>query len=167
MKNKSIDQEMAIDEYKKLLIRIKKSDKSIDTIKLLGGEPTLHTQFEKIIKISLKQFTFVQIFTNGIIEEKRKIFLEQFFPRVKLTFNVMTPGMMFNKKIHKEVISCIDIFSQRTEVTLSLTIDPHTNIDLILNAIEKRTWASVFGFRIGFSNPVAGEKNLSFIDQFS
>lgn len=160
MADTTIDREMELKNFEKILKKMRNKNLRIDMVKLLGGEPTLHSQFEDIIKLSLKHFPYVQIFTNGILTENKAKFLKQFFPRVRFTLNVMTPGFLLNKKIRELVLERIKDFCAKTEITLSLTIDPFTDIDLTLKSITNEIIKAVHTFRLGFVNPVAGERNL-------
>ncbi len=164
MKKTTIDREMSLKDFEDVLKKMKRN--KIDTVKLLGGEPTLHSKFEEIIKMSLNYFSNVQVFTNGIISDDKASFLADYFPRVKLTVNIMTPGFLIQKNIRQLVIKRLNEFSRRTEVTLSLTIDTATDISLILKTITPHVIKQVTGIRIGFANPIAGEKNFLTFEQF-
>lgn len=45
MSNKLIRKEMSLENFKKTLLKIKKNPE-IQVVKLLGGEPTLHSRFK-------------------------------------------------------------------------------------------------------------------------
>lgn len=164
MKRQLIPREMTLIDYGKILQKLK--NKNVDTVKLLGGEPTLHTNFEQIINLTLEKFPFIQIFTNGIFNDNKSKFLEKFFPRIKLTFNLMTPSFQFNPQIRELLIKRIISYASRTEITLSLTIDPTSNIDFILNIVSEKVVKNVNSIRIGLSNPIVGKKNFYSFDQF-
>ncbi len=166
MNNQLIKKEMSLADFKTILLKMKKIKNKIDTVKILGGEPTLHSSFNKIINLSLKHFTYVQIFTNGIFSDEKASFLSQNLPRIKFTFNVVTPGFIFNKKIRENVVKRILFFSQKTEVTLSLTIDNTTDLEIIFKTIPRAIFDKVKIIRIGLSNPVAGEKNYYQFEDF-
>lgn len=164
MANTIQDKEMDIVEFKSILARMKKV--GIEVVKLLGGEPTLHTKLEEIIKLSLEDFRFVQIFTNGIISDTTTKFLLPYFPKVQFTFNVMTPGYLYSPHIRDIVNKRLLQFASKTNVTLSFTLDMHTDIRLILMHIPDDVLQKVHSVRIGFSNPVAKEKNYYSFDEF-
>lgn len=48
------------------------STNGIKILKILGGEPTLHSQWEKVIDCSQKYFESISIFSNGILMDKLK-----------------------------------------------------------------------------------------------
>lgn len=149
--------DMKLTDFEFLLNRLKKSGSKI--VKILGGEPTLHKNLDKIILQSLKSFDTVQVFTNGIFSDSKAKEISDNFPKVQITFNVMTPGFLFNKRLRETVIQRIKDFSNKTRVTLSLTIDPYTDLGYISKLMPKSVIKNVYNFRIGFSNPTAGEKN--------
>lgn len=157
MKNRKIKQEMNISNFEKILKQIKFYS-TINIIKLLGGEPTLHSKFQDIIKLALKYFPNIQVFSNGILNKSHVKFLEQYFPRIKFTFNVSTPGFQTNKKIKDMVLEYINNFSAKTQVTLSLTLNPSSNIELIINNLPQTTIKSVHSFCINPLNPIFGQK---------
>jgi MoaA/NifB/PqqE/SkfB family radical SAM enzyme len=164
MNTETIDREMELINFQKILRKMKQ--KNIDTVKLLGGEPMLHSRISEIIKLSLKDFKYVQIFTNGIISDDQAVFLKQRLPSIKFTFNVMTPGFQLNPKIRNSVIKRILSFAPHTEITLSLTIDPATDVLFVLKTITEEVIMSAKQMRIGFSNPTAGEAKYYTFDQF-
>lgn len=166
MNDSIIDREMELSNFKRILTEMKMKHHDIDTVKLLGGEPSLHSRFRDIIELSLAAFPYVQIFTNGIFSPEMIFFLQTKVPRVKFTFNVMTPGFQLNQKVHKKVTEAIQIFAPLTEVTLSLTFDMHTDISRALNTVGDETLRIVKSFRLGFSNPIAGERNYYQFEDF-
>jgi MoaA/NifB/PqqE/SkfB family radical SAM enzyme len=159
MNNKLIKKEMSLDDFKKTLLKMKKNPK-IKVIKLLGGEPTLHSKFKEITNLSLKYFPYVQIFTNGIFSDDLANFLISKTPNVAFTFNVTTPGFLLNPKIRSLVSLRIKGLAKKTIITLSLTFDMNSDINLFFKAIGEETLSLVHQFRLGFANPIAGEKNL-------
>jgi MoaA/NifB/PqqE/SkfB family radical SAM enzyme len=158
MRSSEIKKEMDYEDYRKLILRLKKGG-SHTVIKLLGGEPTMHRDFKKIIDYSLKYFQTIQIFTNGVFSEDLRGFLIGKAPRVKFTFNVMTPGYTASAKIRSIVNENIGSLVGKAEITLSLTIDTHSNVSSTINGIDRSVLGKINIVRIGFANPVAGEDN--------
>lgn len=159
MSNKLVKKEMSLKDFKNVLLKMKKNPE-IKTVKLLGGEPTLHSRFEEIINLSLKYFPFVQIFTNGIFSDRLTRFLIEKSPRIGFTFNVFTPGFIGNHKIRMLVLKRINQIINYAPITLSLTFDMNTDLKTFFNLIESDLLKKIHSFRLGFSNPVAGEKNF-------
>jgi len=156
--NKRTKKEMSLKDFETILLKIKNNSK-IRVVKLLGGEPTLHSHFKEIVDLSLKYFPKVQIFTNGIFSDTLIEFLIKKTPKIGFTFNITTPDFLLNPQINRLVLRRIEQLSKRTKVTLSLTYDMHTDINLIFNALKKEILSQVAGFRLGFSNPIVDKKN--------
>jgi len=165
MSNKLIKKEISLSDFKNILLKMKKNPR-VKVVKLLGGEPTLHSEFKEIIELSLNYFPYVQIFTNGIFSGDLTQFLIKKTPKVGFTFNVTTPGFLLSPKICYLVSKKIEQLSKKTKITLSLTYDMHTDINLVFTALKKNVLSQVTSFRLGFSNPTAGQKNYYTFDEF-
>lgn len=57
--------EMPIDAYERLCVYLKE-DGGISRLKIMGGEPTIHSAFDDIVRIGQKYFDSIHIFTNGV-----------------------------------------------------------------------------------------------------
>lgn len=159
MGNKLIRKEMSLKDFKNTLLKMKKNP-GLKTVKLLGGEPTLHSRFEEIINLSLKYFPYVQIFTNGVFSDKLVKFLIKKSSRIGFTFNISTPGFILQPKIRALVLKRINQIINHSTITLSLTFDMNTNLKTLFNLLGSDLLKNIHYFRLGFSNPVAGEKNF-------
>lgn len=159
MEGKQAKKEMSVTDFKTVLRKLKK-EKAVKTIKLLGGEPTLHTHFKEFINLAVKDFSHIQIFTNGVFSDEIAEFLEVHAPHIALTVNIMTPGFLLNPKIRAFVSQRIRVLSQKIRITLSLTFDMHTDMDAVFQALGPESLKLVHRFRLGFSNPVAGGRNF-------
>jgi len=164
MSNLSQDRQISLEDFTRLLKKLKKT--KIDTVKLLGGEPLIHSQIKEIVTLSLAHFPKVQIFTNGIMTGDLALFITKHVPRVQFTFNVVTPGFQLNPQIRKLVIEKILQFAPLTDVTLSLTIDPFTDLELVYRTVTPEVLRAVKSLRIGFSNPTVGERNYYLFEDF-
>lgn len=164
MNKHRLNREMKISDFKQILLKMKRVKKGIDTVKLLGGEPTLHSQFDEIVELSLKYFPHLQIFTNGIFSEEKVGLLIKYSPRIKLTLNIMTPSFLSNERVRAVILDNITRLSAKTNVTLSITMNPHTNWAMLLSNIPREVIKSV-NIRIGIANPILDDKNFySFTD---
>ena len=159
MASKLIRREMPLKDFKNVLLKLKKNPE-IKMVKLLGGEPTLHSKFKEIINLSLKYFSYVQIFTNGVFSDELTKFLIKKSPRIGFTFNVFTPGFIFQPKIRSLVLKRITQTINYSRIALSLTFDMNTDLKTFFNLFEDNLLKKIHFFRLGFSNPVAGEKNF-------
>lgn len=67
--------EMSIGDFEKLCIYL--SANGITLLKIMGGEPTVHSNFEKIIEIAQKYIREISIFTNGLNLNLKNIHLRE------------------------------------------------------------------------------------------
>lgn len=78
------NKEMSTKNFKKLCRYL--SDNGIKVLKIMGGEPTVHTEFEKIISIAQTYFESIIIFTNSINDRIKNIKLRE---NDSITYNFM------------------------------------------------------------------------------
>lgn len=151
----------------KLLVR-KMSEAGILGVNFLGGEPSLHSEFARILKYALRNFLFVRIYTNGIFpEESKKIMLEE-AKRLYLVFNVSTPAFRFNKKIREQVLENISEFASKTAVVLAVT-DVWQNDNILQNVFEHidNSLLKKVSIRLGITTPMVDDKNSIAFEDFS
>lgn len=86
--------EMPVEKFALLCKYLSKN--GITHLKLMGGEPTVHKDFEKIIQIAQENFKGITIFTNGINGR-----IENIEPRENdgITFN-----FLFNKNFSRQTL---------------------------------------------------------------
>ena len=163
MGNKIIKKEMSLEDFKTTLLKMKKNPK-IKVIKLLGGEPTLHSKFKEIIKLSLKEFKHIELFTNGFFSKKIHLLIKKNLFQIKCIFNISTPGFQNNEKLRNIIVNRIKEFGAVNKVTLSITINP--NIPIGLDTIVMEDVLRYVGIiRISISNFNFSENpNYSFAD---
>jgi len=157
--------EMSFNNFRFVTKKLKQA--GILNIDFLGGEPTLNSQFPKILDYALKNFFIIQMFTNGIFSVKVKKALLKAIPRLVLIFNIGTPGFRFNARIRKEVMDNIRPFTTTATVVLSM-VSSFMNereaieiIDLVDPLLLKQTM-----FKLSCLSPTAGSKNLISIKDF-
>jgi len=139
----------------------------IGALSFQGGEPTIHTEFFKILKYALKHFFIITIYTNGIFSPKSKKTLLRAGPRVTLVVNIATPGFQFNKKIREEVIGNIKELSDNRRVILAITSTFQSDLEIkrIIDFLDKELIKKV-AIRLGFQLYIAGDKNILTLDDF-
>ena len=57
--------QMSIDSFKHVVEELKSV--GIDRVQLVGGEPLMHSEIEKLMAIASHSFSFVEVFTNGTL----------------------------------------------------------------------------------------------------
>lgn len=158
MKKSTIPREISLKDYTKLLAKIKriKKEDEIDTIRLLGGEPTLHSQFEKIIGITLKKFTRIHLFTNGTFSPEVFEILSSFSSRISYMFNISTPVFEYNSHIRNQIISYIVKLSPITEVSLAINVNSRFKAEQYVEKLIRNDLINkIKTIRFGASNPTA------------
>lgn len=73
--NYRIENEMSVEKFEKLSKYL--SEHGIKTLKIMGGEPTVHTEFENIVLIAQRYFNSIIIFTNAVNERIKNIKLRE------------------------------------------------------------------------------------------
>jgi len=164
MNSKTLDKEMSINDYERTLKKIKRSG-YYTAIKLLGGEPTLHSGLFQMLDRAMQEKLTVQIFTNGILSSTTSKRLTHYGKRVGYTFNCVTPGFQHNKNTRDLVIANMETVSKRSPVTTSITIDPFFKIGSFI-ALATQVFPLLHSIRIGFSNPMAGGRNWYLFSDF-
>lgn len=160
-----LKKEISFSDFKLLVKLLKKN--SILTVNFLGGEPTIHSRFIQIIEYSLKHFFFIHIYTNGIFPPNVKKTLLKAASHISLIINISTPAFQINKRTRALVINHIKEFSSITNVTLAITHTFQDDIEILklLDFIDEDILKKI-GIRLGFTSPIAGERNFISIDDF-
>ncbi len=85
-KDSRASKEMSLDDAEKLFKWL--SERDVENMSLIGGEPTIHPEFNKITEIIGKNGIKASIPTNGLFgEDKREAFLQGVYTRVGLHIN--------------------------------------------------------------------------------
>ncbi|MBI4974097.1 radical SAM protein [Candidatus Roizmanbacteria bacterium] len=163
MKDKSVSQEMSIPDLKILIKKLR--GYGVGFIKIFGGEPTLHSKLEEVIRLCLANFSYIQLFTNGIFSKEVKELLIKYCARIRFTFNMLTPMVLYNKKIRNEFIQQALFFSRQTKITLSFTLLQTFDIANIVNMFAE-VIPHAYEVRIGASNPLKGGINYYTTGQY-
>lgn len=138
------NKEMTCAVFEKLCIWL--SENKIKHLKIMGGEPTIHSNFVDIISLAQRYFDRIGIFTNGIDDQIYRIKLRN---NDSITYNFTFNHFLSKEKLHllnggrrslevqilansdeHEIIQRIkDLFSENEKVPhVSLTLDCKANI---------------------------------------
>lgn len=115
--NKFID----IEKYEKICKYF--MENNVAGIKIMGGEPTLHPEFEHLLEISQKHFKRVSLFTNGI---SKKIL--HFKPREN-------DGVSYNFRFYKFLSKEKFLLDYSGYRSLEVLINSTTNVQELLQEI--------------------------------
>lgn len=157
MNSATLDREMSLHDFKRSLDKIKRSG-YFTAIKLLGGEPTLHSKLFEMLDLAKDNNLKVQIFTNGIMGAHRVQQLVKYGNIIGYTFNCVTPGFQHNKALRSTVITNMKMLGKVSNITTSVTIDPYFQNTKFIATVGD-VLPVLHSIRIGFSNPIAGQKN--------
>ncbi len=148
--------EMSLADFKKLTKILRKN--GIATLRLMGGEPTLHSRFEEIIKLALKEFAQILIFTNGLMPIKARRVIERNLERIGVNFNLDTPSFENDPQKRKEIISLIEKFApyQKTNIGFTLS-DLEKDYLKLFKGFKEDIWQRV-GIRFGLAKQNPGER---------
>jgi len=123
--------EMTLDNLNNIMEFMKKS--GVSEFNMIGGEPTLHSKFEKVYdKISDNGFP-IRIFSNGVIDKERVDFLKKKYNLVDILLNIRHPAE-YSEHDWKKIEYTLHKLNNR--ITLSFRIyrmdfDPVFLFDLI------------------------------------
>lgn len=155
-----------ISEKNLRLILKKVKNRSDVRLYLLGGEPTLHSDFSKTISLVMEQHLYVNLYTNGIFPLRILKILEKFGPRIRLIYNLSTPGFFFNKKIREKVISNVNQSALFCPVTLSfVSYFLDDSLISVVKLVPENTLKLV-DVKLCMMVPTEGEKNPCTVDEF-
>ena len=113
--------EMNPDEFASLCKYLKIS--GFNVLKVMGGEPTTHSQFQRMISIAQNYFPRISIFTNALNEK-----IISFNPREDDT---VVYNMNFESSLTEEKL----LLLKKGKRTLKYQISPETDINKIKNSI--------------------------------
>ena len=146
-----------MDDLETVIRYLKKS--GLDLASLLGGEPTLHPEFNAILNRFLDEGFRLRIFTNGLIPEKHLRYLaskvrEKNY-KIDIILNINHPTLTSADEWRRIEIA----FQNLTEsVTLSYNIyDRHTDFDFLVDVIHRYRLNK--NIRFGLAQPIAGANN--------
>ena len=116
--------EISLKEYSNLLDYFERNGSK--AVYLLGGEPTLHSNFKKVIEMSHKRGFEIELFTNGIFSDDTKEFLVENAEKIRVFhINIATPSYRL-KETKDSVNKFIERVCNKTKVVLVITIDSFT-----------------------------------------
>jgi len=147
-------QEMSFVDFRKVLRFLKKSNDV--NVRLMGGEPTLHSRFRKIVEYSLKNKFLVQIFTNGIFSTQTADFLIKKGDSIKYSFNINSPKY-YSSKTWKQISRNLErITPFKKSLVGAVLWHKDFNIDYLLDLAEKFHLQAVI---LRIANPIINQKN--------
>lgn len=122
-------QEMSEENFRYCLDFFKKNGE--DKVNLIGGEPTLHSQFAKFIDIIEEyKFPYVQLFTNGVFEDKVLKRLTKTPIELTALVNVNSPKVIGRENFEIMRHNIEKLISAKKRIVLGINIyRPDMNIE--------------------------------------
>lgn len=123
---------------------------------ILGGEPTLHPDFARMISDLLGQGFGLNVFTNGVISQRAVDFLEKNMDKkLKLLINIH-PLSSYNVKQRKQLVNTMEKLGKISQLGFNI-YKKDFNADFLLGLVKK--YGLHKSIRLGIANPLLGENN--------
>jgi len=128
----------------------------VEQVRLLGGEPTRHPDFQRLVSRSLEQGFRVLIFSNGLMNDQTLSFIERLSnDRVALLLNLVTISDQ-GDSVRQRQLAVLSRLGKK--VTVGVTIHTRApNIDFLLDLVEMHRLNRAV--RLGISHPAPGCDN--------
>ncbi len=152
--------EMDFSDLKRVMKFLKDSGQS--EIRLMGGEPTLHSQFREVVDLILSQDLKIRLFTNGLFPEELAEWLAVKGNQIHYVFNFTTPAFQMGagKKIIRKNLRVL----KNQEVYASITIDSlKFSSQPFIGLIKEYNISRV---RLGIANFLIGNSHWLKFDQY-
>jgi len=151
--------EMSLKNYISLLEYLKRS--KINKVYLMGGEPTLHSNFKELFNVTIKKGFGVEIFTNArFTKEVEKFLLKNCQDISMIHINVGTPAYRIASTA-KQINNFIRKASDKTVISLETTVASMNQavfLSIFSRAKEVLPFCSV---RIGVDGALVSSKGFS------
>lgn len=118
-----VNSQMDISRFEKLCVYL--SNNGASQIKIMGGEPTIHPQFQNIMNLAQQYFITVSLFTNAISDN-----LLEYIPRESdiITYNFKFRGLLDKKRL---------LLNHPGQRNLEIQITPNTQKERLVENIKK------------------------------
>ena len=149
---------MSWDELKKVVSYLEAPK---DAVSLLGGEPTLHTEFVEMVKWIVDQGFPVKLFTNGCTKKLRSISDLCQTNQIKIVLNLNMPDTYNEKEWEQIELNCSTLGSN---IALSYNVfEPDFTWEHTKEAILK--WNLCNHVRVGMTQPIKGMDNAYLLEE--
>jgi MoaA/NifB/PqqE/SkfB family radical SAM enzyme len=133
----------------------------IDQFRLIGGEPTTHPLFKKIIDYLVKEHFKIHIFTNGLLEKDLVDFLVK-KPNISYLLNLNHPKSYATDTFVKDPQKKIAYFLKKEGSRIKIGVNVYNENfsgEYLIKTIKQYHLAKEI--RIGFANPIYNPKGLT------
>lgn len=144
-----------LDDLKVVIDFMKRAE--MTNVGVIGGEPTLHPQFEEAVSILVEEGLYVRIFSNGLITKESTL---QFLKEINknkwfMTLNVNSPED-YSKKEWSVATRTMEILKDRVKLGFNIyKLD--FDADFLIGLVEKYNLKKAI--RLGVANPLFSQDN--------
>lgn len=150
----SIGKTLSLDKIEQVMTLLEQSGDR--NLRLLGGEPTRHPEFEQIVERGLQRGFFVHIFTNCMMPKKTVDFLAS-LPDNSVTFLANVSKQPTDSQKQLEMVDyALGQLAHRVQVGMTLT-SPQFEYEYLIDMIERHRLKR--HIRVGIAQPIVGEQN--------
>jgi MoaA/NifB/PqqE/SkfB family radical SAM enzyme len=148
---------MPLDEFEEQLAFLDRSE--INDVRLLGGEPTLHPEFPKLIELAKEKEKHITVFSNGFIPESALTSLANLLDEkctVILNTSAEVNGTVYNNRHIVTREETIHRLGKKIMLGINLaTID--LNLETVINIIRSYNISNIV--RLGIALPNTDNSN--------
>jgi MoaA/NifB/PqqE/SkfB family radical SAM enzyme len=144
---------ISIENYKTALEFLVRSKCRV--ISLLGGEPTLHPQFTRLVEMALDTGLSLKIFTNGLMSQAKAEFLASQTKEIRMVVNVNEPDRTPAGQ-WEHVNRTLSVLGQKASLSFNI-YRQDCQMDFLVNLILERGLDRII--RFGLAMPILGAKN--------
>ncbi|MFA5961062.1 MAG: radical SAM protein [Parcubacteria group bacterium] len=112
--------EMDLVDFEKILNFLENNNEK--EVRLMGGEPTLHSRFKEIIELVLSRNLRVMLFTNGIFSEELAFWMASKGPSIRYAFNI-TAAIFASETIRTLAEQNLKFLKKTSTIYGNITID--------------------------------------------
>jgi len=130
---------------------------------ILGGEPTLHPDFDKMLAYLLEKDFMIQVFTNGMIDDKKLNDITSVLNKIALREGQLSFGVNINSEEYRtkeeDRLQKRFLDNMGHLAYLAFTIHEDTSLIFLKETAEKYYLDPTI--RLGLAMPLCGNKNLN------
>ncbi|MEA2056538.1 MAG: radical SAM protein [Patescibacteria group bacterium] len=158
--------EMSLNDFKRLILVFQEN--GITDLRLMGGEPTIHSKFPEMLELGVNNFKRVLIFSNGLIPENSHQAILKHIDKLEFNFNIGTP-VFSDKQKRKSLVETISNLARVTKSSIAFTIfDLEQNYTKLLEdfapeALDNLGVAFSYAKSIYGTKPIFAREDYSFL----
>lgn len=155
LQGKHVERNMSLEDIRKVMGFLKRSNEK--SLRLLGGEPTLHPDFKTIVEEALAEDFHVFIFSNCITSPELVDYLASIPPdRMAFLCNISPQASDTTLQIEQREYALAKLGSR---VTLGITVtSPEFEFAFLIETIQRFQLRK--HIRVGVAQPIIGQDNV-------